>query len=133
MPANMTYLKGESNWDRLRALAESEVEATIQSLPEPVRIKARQLPVTLEHCPNNALIADGIEPDTLGLFVGSNYGEAGHPSPIPPQIILFLDNLWEQAEAVEDTFRVEVRITLLHELGHYLGWDEDDLKERDLD
>jgi predicted Zn-dependent protease with MMP-like domain len=30
-------------------------------------------------------------------------------------------------------FRNEIRITYLHELGHYLGLDEDDLFERGLE
>ena len=32
----------------------------------------------------------------------------------------------------ETTYRQEVRTTLLHELGHYLGLDEDDLDDRGL-
>jgi predicted Zn-dependent protease with MMP-like domain len=52
---------------------------------------------------------------------------------MPPQIILFLDNLWDFADRDEGVFRQEVRTTLLHELGHYLGLDEDDLTERGLD
>jgi predicted Zn-dependent protease with MMP-like domain len=120
-------------WDRLLALAQAEVQAILQSLPAPVRSQALELPIIYERCPSKALRADGIEADTLGLFVGADYGEGANSSPIPPQIILFLNNLWEQAAADEDEFRTEVRTTLLHELGHYLGWDEDDLKKRDLD
>jgi predicted Zn-dependent protease with MMP-like domain len=41
-----------------------------------------------------------------------------------PRIRLFLDNLWDYAEHDRETYREEVRITLLHELGHYLGLDE---------
>jgi predicted Zn-dependent protease with MMP-like domain len=98
-----------------------------------VRGKARHLPITYERCPNEALVEDGIESDTLGLFIGSTYGDGVDPSPIPSQIILFLENLWEQSESDEEDFKEEVRTTLLHELGHYLGWDEDDLMERGLD
>jgi len=36
-------------------------------------------------------------------------------------------------EAEEDAYREEVRITFLHELGHYLGLDEGDLSERGLE
>ncbi len=53
--------------------------------------------------------------------------------PLPPQIILFLENLWDQAEGDEDLFCDEVHTTCLHELGHYLGLDEDDLCERGLE
>ena len=53
--------------------------------------------------------------------------------PLPPQIILFLENIWGVAEANEKLFREEVRTTFLHELGHYLGLDEDELTERGLE
>ena len=39
----------------------------------------------------------------------------------------------EQAAGDIKTFREEVRKTLMHELGHYLGLDEDDLIERGLE
>jgi len=54
-------------------------------------------------------------------------------SPLPAQIILFLENLWDFAEEDEEFFREEVRTTYLHELGHYLGLNEIDLEERGLD
>jgi predicted Zn-dependent protease with MMP-like domain len=31
------------------------------------------------------------------------------------------------------TFRKEVRLTYLHELGHYLGWDEDQVAAHGLE
>ena len=54
-------------------------------------------------------------------------------SSLPPQIILFLENLWDFAEGDEEIFRDEVHTTFLHELGHYLGLDEDELTERGLE
>jgi len=124
----------EDNWDRLESLAREEVEATLVSLPAPLRERAGALPVTLEPRPSPALCDDGIEPDTLGLFVGPEFAfEPTSAVPLPPQIILFLENLWEEAEADTGIFRDEVRTTYLHELGHYLGLDEDDLYDRGLD
>ena len=116
----------------LRAWAEAEVEATFVHLPAALRERAQRVPVTFEPEPNEGLQSDGIAPDTLGLFTGAEFTEEGH-SPMPPQIILFLDNLWAFAGEDEAGFRQEVRTTLLHELGHYLGLDEDDLTERGLE
>ena len=123
-----------SNWERLLTLAQAEVKATVDSLPLDLRDQAAQLPVTYEPEPNRDLRKDGIEPDTLGLFVGEPFS-AGDTmrGPIPAQIILFLKNIWEMAEEDEDFYREEIRTTLLHELGHFLGLDEDDLEERGLD
>jgi len=38
-------------------------------------------------------------------------------------------NIWREAEEDEDAYRREVRATLLHELGHYLGLEEIDLED----
>jgi len=120
------------NWKRLCAIATAEIEATLSALPKPLRERAEKLPVTFERRPNAGLQADGIEPDTLGLFTGAEFVEEGHV-PLPPQIFLFLENLRDFAEEDEEIFRKEVRTTLLHELVHYLGLDEDELTERGLE
>ena len=120
------------NWKKLRETALAEVEATLAKLPPPLRERAEQLPVTFERFPNPGLQAEGIEPDTLGLFTGAELADEGNV-PMPPQIILFLENLWGFAEGDWETFREEVRTTFLHELGHYLGLDEDDLTDRGLE
>ena len=122
-----------SDWSHLLALAESEVNRTTQSLPSALRDKVRQVPVSFERRPDKALQNDGIEPDTLGLFVGEPFSEIGTTTaPLPAQVILFLENIWEMAEGNQARYREEVRATLLHELGHYLGLDETDLEERGL-
>ena len=123
-----------AHWKRLLAVAQSEVASALASLPAHLREQARRLPVTYEPRPNEALLQDDIEPDTLGLFVGPDFAdEECSASPIPPQIILFLENIWELAEADEEIYQEEIRTTLLHELGHYLGLDEDELTERGLE
>jgi predicted Zn-dependent protease with MMP-like domain len=121
-----------TNWKKLRELALAEVEATLAALPKPLRERAEKLPVTFERQPNAGLQADGIEPDTLGLFTGPEFADEDHV-PLPPQIILFLENLWDFAEGDEEVFRDEVHTTFLHELGHYLGLNEDELTERGLE
>ena len=120
------------DWDKLCGVALSEVEATIASLPEPLRVRAEKLPVIFERQPNAELQADGIEVDTLGLFTGAEFVEE-NDVPLPPQIILFLENIWDVVETNEKFYREEVRTTFLHELGHYLGLDEDELTERGLE
>jgi predicted Zn-dependent protease with MMP-like domain len=120
------------DWKKLGGLASDEVEHTLAALPAPLRERAGQLPITFERIPNAGLRADGIEPDTLGLFTGAEFAEEGSV-PMPPQIILFLENLWDLAKGDEKVFREEVQTTFLHELGHYLGLDEDELTDRGLE
>ena len=122
----------KANWEKLQALALAEVEATLAALPKALRERAEKLPVTFERQPNAGLQADGIEADTLGLFTGPEFADEGNV-PMPPQIILFLENIWDFAEGDEKVFRDEVHTTFLHELGHYLGLNEDELTERGLE
>jgi predicted Zn-dependent protease with MMP-like domain len=119
-------------WEKLCDLALSEVELTLEALPKPLRERAEKLPVLFERQPNAELQADGIEADVLGLFTGAEFAEE-NDVPMPPQIILFLENIWNIAGTSEKLFREEVRTTFLHELGHYLGLDEDELTERGLE
>jgi predicted Zn-dependent protease with MMP-like domain len=43
-----------------------------------------------------------------------------------------VENLRDEAEDDPTRFRQEVRTTLLHEIGHFLGLDEDGLSDRGL-
>lgn len=120
-------------WNHLLAIAQDEVERTRRELPEHLRHHADGLPVTYESLPSEALIGDGWDPDLLGMFVGDPVAVGDSEShPVPRQILLFLENLWDFAEGDEALYRDEVRITYIHEFGHYLGLDEGELEERGL-
>lgn len=121
------------DWAVWLAQAEREVAAVLASLPPALRQQAREVTVSYERKPAPALIAEGIEEDTLGLFVGSSFAEDYNAAPIPQQIVLYLENIWEMTDGDPEFFREEVRDTFLHELGHYLGLDEDGLAERGLE
>lgn len=122
------------DWSTLLAVAESEVQRILRALPRELRAEAQRIPVSFEIRPGKALRDDGIEPDTLGLFVGEAYADtATSGAPFPPQIILFLENIRDAAEEDTAAYRKEIRTTFLHELGHYLGLDEIDLEERGLE
>lgn len=120
--------------DQLTALAAEIVNVTQRALPAPLRPLARAVPVHYEALPDADVLADGFPDDILGLFSGDAHGtELAHDQPHPPQIVLYLENLWDYAEEDRAIFRDEVRLTYLHELGHYFGWDEDELTARGLD
>ena len=118
----------------LEQIASQIVAASQKRLPDDVRTVAGKVPVCFEPHPGAAVQEAGREPDILGLFVGNAHDEEPEDSaPLPPQILLFLDNLWDYAEGDLATYRDEVRLTYLHELGHYLGWDEDEVARRGLE
>lgn len=119
---------------RLTELAAATVAATQRSLPLEIRPLALAVPVHFEAGPHPSVLAEGFEPDILGLFSGNPHGtELAHDSPAPPEILLYLENLWDLAEGDPAVFQEETRLTYLHELGHYLGWDEDELAARGLE
>ncbi len=120
-------------WDRMLAAAEAEVAAVLAALPPDVRRRAEAVPIVFERRPDRALVAAGFEPDTLGLFEGASALEEPEAGPWPARIRLFLDCIWEEAEGRERRFRRELRTTLLHEIGHALGWEEADLEARGLE
>jgi len=120
-------------FDDLRRRASEAAEELYGALPPALGERARAVPLVFEGTPGADLVGSGVAPETLGLFIGSPFAEepAGHP--LPSEILLFLENLWVSAGGEDAAFREEVRRTLLHELGHYLGLDEEGLTARDLD
>jgi len=113
---------GSMDWQKLLKTAETEVAATMAELPEPVRKALLEVPVVLEKYPSRQDVAAGIEPDTLGYY---------DEDPVV-RIRLWLENIRDYAEEEGLSYADEVRTTLLHEIGHVLGWDEDDVEERGL-
>lgn len=120
--------------DDLVKIAANVVGATQRQLPPEIRPLARGVAVHYERTPAQDVLDEGFEPDILGLFTGDAHGtELSHDNPVPPQILLYLENIWDFADEDVDIFRDEVRTTYLHELGHYLGWGENDVAARGLE
>lgn len=117
----------------LESIAEAEIARLAKRLPPEVRAALHQLPVHV-HARPDAEIAAELGDDLLGLFSGEALQERGETLlPTPPQIHLYLENIWEAAEHDPTNYREEFRITLLHELGHFLGWDEDEMEQHGID
>ncbi len=117
----------------LTATAERTVANTLRRLPPDLQKLAADIPVVCHERPSEAILGNEFEPDILGMFAGHAHGEgSGDNNALPPHIMLFLENIMEYVEGDPEAFREEVRITYLHELGHYFGWDENDLELRGL-
>lgn len=120
------------DFQTLSRWADEELKALVKVLPEDVRAAAEKLPVSMEEKPGAGEFDEELAGDELGLFEGPSAMEDADPAELP-RIRLFLANLWEMVEQDEQDFRDEVGTTFLHELGHYLGWDEDDVNARGLE
>jgi predicted Zn-dependent protease with MMP-like domain len=121
----------DTHWNKLHSIAQAEVESILGALPGPLQKISRSLPVIYQGNPEPGEPEHNYDPDLLGLFVGLPLAES-ESGVLSAHIVLFLENLWDEAEADEEIYRREVRTTFLHELGHYLGLDEDQLMERGL-
>jgi len=108
----------------------SILDEVLASLPEAIRGAVKEVPVLVESKPTAAMAekAPHITPEILGLFVGTPVGDKLRaPSGYGDVVLLFQRNL-ERAGATNEEVAEEIRITLLHEYGHYLGFDEEGLE-----
>ena len=68
-------------------------------------------------------------PPLYGLYVGVPYTVPGGAfGALPPRIAVYMHPLMDHCASDEELV-AQVRITVLHELGHHLGLDEDRLEE----
>ena len=69
------------------------------------------------------------DPDLFGLYHGVPLPERGDMAGMPPDTISIYRIPLEESFPDPDELRDEIRITVLHELAHYFGLDEDRLAE----
>lgn len=120
------------------------LESVLETLPDELHRLLDEAPLVVEDTPSAELLrAMGLpEADDLcGLHEGLSRTERSvdHPT-LPDVITLFRRGIvdlaggWEpvtsegQIMGGESAVREEIRITLLHEIGHHFGLDEDDLE-----
>ena len=112
---------------------ETLAETIILALPDRLRHYLVNVPISVEELPSDDDLRSSdppFPPDLLGLFRGPNLRESHPDQPVsgglPAEIVLFRRNLarlcCDQEELME-----EVRITLEHEIAHYLGLNEEEV------
>jgi predicted Zn-dependent protease with MMP-like domain len=110
---------------------EALVERSLRTLPRPFKDKVANIAALVEDWADDATLEEmGIEPpDTLyGLYRGvdltqrdSSYGN------VLPDVITIYQGPIEEDAADEEEMAEIVRETVMHELGHYFGLDDDTL------
>lgn len=114
---------------------DAAVADAIAGLPEHARAELGNTVIAVEPIPGDDEIAEGLSPIILGVFTGTPITErlsfhAEHQQTV--RITLFQKNLERFARSREELLE-EIKITVLHEVGHLMGLDEDELAERGLD
>lgn len=113
------------------------VEEGLEELPDKVRDYLENVAVAIEDSPDLDRLRENdppLSPGSLGMFEGTPPAAESTADPwtsFPRQITLFRRNLEIDSRDMEELRDLAVT-TLLHEVGHYLGLDEEDLEERGL-
>lgn len=106
------------------------LEAALRNLPRSVREYIDNVPVLVEDLPSLELtFRESVSPQILGLFIGVPRTQATLTEQVPAldRIILFKRNLEKVCVDREDLVD-QIEVTVRHEIGHYLGLDEDDIE-----
>ena len=98
-----------------------------------VRAALDELPANLSAALTNVAVVvedeNPDDPDLLGLYHGVPLPERGDMAGLPPDTISIYRIPLEESFPDPGDLREEIRITVLHELAHYFGLDEDRLAE----
>ncbi len=101
---------------------EEHVRAALDSLPPQLAGALRNVAVVVEE-------ENPDDPDLFGLYEGTPLPERGDEAgSLPDRIAIYRRPLEEEFPDAADLER-EIRVTVLHELGHYFGLDEDRLEQ----
>ena len=120
-----------------RAAFEQDVREALAALPESERRALAEVPVEVAEVPSLddlTAVEPPLSPSILGLFRGPPEREACLPEEGPRcrSIVFYRQNLARFARSRPE-LKEQVRVTLLHELGHLHGESDDDLRARGLE
>ena len=116
---------------------QAEVDAAVAALPEAERKALRLAPVEVQDLPDtDDLVATEppLSPTILGLYRGPAEDEPCTEADGPKcrSIVVYRKNLLRFARDRRELTE-QIRVTLLHELGHLHGEDDDELRDRGLE
>jgi predicted Zn-dependent protease with MMP-like domain len=98
------------------------IREVLQELTPDLRAALASVQIVVQEKPGGEL---------LGLFEGVSLRESplDEERLFPDRITLFEDNLKKSYDNRQELAR-QIRLTLLHELGHFFGFSEKELKDR---
>ena len=109
-----------------------QVARVLDKLPKQFRQHLSNIEIVVEENPaEELLLAEGLDPrhDTLyGLYQGVPLPDRSEffPPILPDKITIFSEPLLRDF-ADPEKLREQIRLTVIHEIAHYFGMDEDDI------
>ncbi|HWQ23926.1 MAG TPA: metallopeptidase family protein [Gaiellaceae bacterium] len=101
---------------------EEHVRAALDALPPHLTAALENVAVVVED-------ENPEDPDLFGLYQGVPLPERGDAAGLLPDKISIYRIPLEESFPDPDELEAEIRITVLHELAHYFGLDEDRIAE----
>ena len=98
------------------------VRAALDELPREIAAGLRNVAVIVED-------ENADDPDVFGLYHGVPLPERGDETGLAPDTISIYRRPLEAAFPDPGELREEIRITVLHELAHYFGFDEEQIED----
>jgi Flp pilus assembly protein TadD/predicted Zn-dependent protease with MMP-like domain len=117
---------------------QKEIDAIVSSLPAERQARVKQIRIEISDLPD-AIDLAAVKPPFPPTILGLYRGPVGHAVELPPapgeeapSIVLYRKNL-ARAVKTRSELSEQIRDTLLHEIGHLEGLDEDDLRRRGME
>jgi len=123
MSSSKEFSRGKKVFERL-------VREAVASLPEELKDQLENVAMIIEeNPPAQPVLGEGSGEDLLGLYHGIMKKDRGlgYGNVLPDQIIIYRRPL-ERMSSTLDDLRENVRQTVIHEVGHYFGFDEEELQ-----
>jgi predicted Zn-dependent protease with MMP-like domain len=118
--------------DVSRAEFEGMVGDALDEIPEALAGELQNVAVMVEDWPSGEQLAQvGARGTLLGLYEGvplTKRGPLSYSGVAPDRITIFQGPLSQRARDVDELV-AQVRVTVLHEVGHYFGMDDARLHE----
>jgi predicted Zn-dependent protease with MMP-like domain len=109
------------------------LETAIRELPDEFREKLENVAIIVEDYPSEELLQRMEVPDDeslFGLYEGVPLTERGHfDAPLMPDRIYIFQREIEDACGSPQEVKKELKVTLVHEIAHFFGMDDDYLEE----
>ena len=108
------------------------VEQALADLPQPYARFARDVSVVVEEEPSAEVLEDlelDSADDLLGLYQGLSLADESFfqtGGQHPPRIAIYKGPILRLCDTADDVRR-EIRDTVVHELGHHVGLDDDEM------
>ena len=124
---------------RTRHRFDEQLEWVLERLPPVVHELIERVPLHVEDYPSSRVMAEtGVtwRAGLCGLYTGIPLDQRSvqHSGTLPDVITIYREGILESARDAGGRIRTErlqreIRITILHELAHHHGLDEDELRE----